>query len=84
MAGLWRFGKGRIAFYINEGKDISDEDLKGCNGRRASDIFFLPQKPYMVLGTLRQQLLYPMWIDEITANPQSSGVLCVFFLLKIT
>jgi putative ATP-binding cassette transporter len=23
------------------------------------DIFFLPQKPYMLLGTLRQQLLYP-------------------------
>ncbi|MEL6603235.1 MAG: ABC transporter ATP-binding protein/permease [Cyanobacteria bacterium J06614_10] len=24
-----------------------------------SDLLFLPQKPYMVLGTLRQQLLYP-------------------------
>jgi vitamin B12/bleomycin/antimicrobial peptide transport system ATP-binding/permease protein len=24
-----------------------------------SDIFFLPQKPYMLLGTLRSQLLYP-------------------------
>jgi vitamin B12/bleomycin/antimicrobial peptide transport system ATP-binding/permease protein len=24
-----------------------------------SDIFFLPQKPYMLLGTLRAQLLYP-------------------------
>ena len=23
------------------------------------DMFFLPQKPYMPLGTLRQQLLYP-------------------------
>jgi putative ATP-binding cassette transporter len=23
------------------------------------DIFFLPQKPYMLLGTLRQQLIYP-------------------------
>ncbi|XVF02162.1 hypothetical protein REPUB_Repub04eG0152200 [Reevesia pubescens] len=27
-------------------------------------VFFLPQRPYMVLGTLRQQLLYPKWAEE--------------------
>jgi ABC-type uncharacterized transport system fused permease/ATPase subunit len=27
-------------------------------------LFFLPQRPYMVLGTLRQQLLYPTWSEE--------------------
>ena len=26
---------------------------------RLNEILFLPQKPYMVLGSLRQQLLYP-------------------------
>ena len=26
-----------------------------------SKIFFVPQRPYMILGTLRQQLLYPTW-----------------------
>ena len=26
---------------------------------RLNEIFFLPQKPYMLLGTLREQLLYP-------------------------
>ena len=30
-----------------------------------SDIFFLPQKPYMLLGTLRSQLLYPRLEREI-------------------
>ncbi len=30
-----------------------------------SDIFFLPQKPYMLLGTLRSQLLYPRLDREI-------------------
>ncbi|GJP30326.1 hypothetical protein CLOM_g740 [Closterium sp. NIES-68] len=26
-------------------------------------VFFVPQRPYMVLGTLRQQLLYPTWSE---------------------
>jgi len=29
------------------------------------DIFFLPQKPYMLLGTLRQQLLYPRLEQDV-------------------
>lgn len=28
-------------------------------GRAPSDVFFLPQKPYNLLGTLRQQIAYP-------------------------
>ncbi|EFJ13541.1 ATP-binding cassette transporter, subfamily D, member 5, SmABCD5 [Selaginella moellendorffii] len=28
------------------------------------DIFFVPQKPYMTLGTLRQQILYPTWSKD--------------------
>ena len=31
-----------------------------------ADIFFLPQKPYMLLGTLRSQLLYPRLEQEIS------------------
>ncbi|MBA4395427.1 MAG: ABC transporter ATP-binding protein, partial [Desulfobacca sp.] len=30
------------------------------------DIFFLPQKPYMFLGSLREQLLYPYSQDQIS------------------
>jgi putative ATP-binding cassette transporter len=30
-----------------------------------SDIFFLPQRPYMILGTLRDQLLYPFTTRDI-------------------
>ena len=30
-----------------------------------ADIFFLPQKPYMLLGSLRQQLLYPRLAREV-------------------
>ncbi|KAI6691697.1 hypothetical protein NL676_028525 [Syzygium grande] len=34
-------------------------------------IFFLPQRPYMNLGTLREQLLYPTWLEG--ATPNSNG-----------
>lgn len=34
-------------------------------------VFFLPQRPYMNLGTLREQLLYPTWVEG--ATPDSSG-----------
>ena len=29
-----------------------------------SGLYFLPQRPYLVLGTLRQQLLYPTWVKS--------------------
>lgn len=32
------------------------------------EIFFLPQKPYMLLGSLREQLLYPRLDREISAE----------------
>ncbi|XP_010260906.2 PREDICTED: ABC transporter D family member 2, chloroplastic [Nelumbo nucifera] len=42
------------------------------------DAFFLPQRPYMVLGTLRQQLLYPTWGEDplpFSVNAKSTGSL---------
>lgn len=49
--------------------DGHEERIDGAivreSGEMASDeVFFLPQRPYMVLGTLRQQLLYPTWSEE--------------------
>ncbi|XP_021673581.2 ABC transporter D family member 2, chloroplastic isoform X2 [Hevea brasiliensis] len=46
-------------------------ELEGPINRNSRGIFFLPQRPYMVLGTLRQQLLYPTWADDKT--PMSDG-----------
>ncbi|KAL4597593.1 hypothetical protein ACB092_11G001600 [Castanea dentata] len=47
-------------------------ELKRNINRNSRGIFFLPQRPYMVLGTLRQQLLYPMWAEDAVANSDSA------------
>ncbi|PIA37563.1 hypothetical protein AQUCO_03000261v1 [Aquilegia coerulea] len=83
MAGLWNTGEGNIIFYM---KDEENQQLSitpdmpqevTTKNRRVSGIFFLPQRPYMVLGTLRQQLLYPTWSEGLlsiseTTNPSGS------------
>ncbi|GBG82656.1 hypothetical protein CBR_g35022 [Chara braunii] len=54
-------------------KGEADRRERGSERRESSSsrglVFFLPQRPYMVLGTLRQQLLYPTW----SSNPTSKG-----------
>jgi putative ATP-binding cassette transporter len=41
---------------------------------RLSEIFFLPQKPYMLLGSLRDQLLYPQ-LERVISEEQLKSVL---------
>ncbi|KAL6783973.1 hypothetical protein ACKKBG_A04255 [Auxenochlorella protothecoides x Auxenochlorella symbiontica] len=43
-----------------------------CCPARGSGLFFVPQRPYMVLGTLREQLLYPTW-TTVVSGPGVSG-----------
>ncbi|BAT93094.1 hypothetical protein LR48_Vigan05g040100 [Vigna angularis] len=86
MAGLWKAGTGKITYYIKGGgypeqslcSDVNSpnnaHDTYVAHGKsisRKSGIFFLPQRPYMVLGTLRQQLLYPTWSNDVV--PTSDG-----------
>ncbi|CAK7326010.1 unnamed protein product [Dovyalis caffra] len=52
------------AFKVNTADGTAGE-LEGPVKRNDRGIFFLPQRPYMVLGTLRQQLLYPIWADDV-------------------
>ncbi|XP_042461463.1 ABC transporter D family member 2, chloroplastic-like [Zingiber officinale] len=77
LAGLWNTGKGSIIFNIedtvlsrSQNAMKADEEQRGS---RNSRVFFLPQKPYMVLGTLRQQLLYPTWSEEMDPTSNDSA-----------
>jgi len=49
LAGLWDSGTGTV-----------HRDLAPAVGSR----LFLPQRPYMVLGSLREQMLYPTWTAD--------------------
>lgn len=43
---------------------------------RAGQMFFLPQQPFMPLGTLRQQLLFPSGVPEcLTVEVRSADIL---------
>lgn len=80
VAGLWSFGNGAITVYVRPRGDLemlhspdvvsyqvtsTNETIGDSTGRRNFEgVIFLPQKPYMVLGTLRQQLLYPTWTED--------------------
>ncbi|CAI0555419.1 unnamed protein product [Linum tenue] len=71
LAGLWNYGKGEVIFCDGDGENteaLTSSGITGIQGsslmkRNQRSILFLPQRPYMVLGTLRQQLLYPTWSD---------------------
>jgi len=54
FAGLWALGDGEVQRAIHP------------SGSLYRSVFFVPQKPYMVLGSLRRQLLYPTWTEAAT------------------
>ncbi|XP_050371447.1 ABC transporter D family member 2, chloroplastic [Argentina anserina] len=58
-------------------------ELERPSNRNYKGIFFLPQRPYMVLGTLRQQLLYPTWAnDEASTSGSSKSTGSLPFLMQ--
>eukprot|EP00210_Caulerpa_lentillifera_P000612 g593.t1 len=65
IAGLWSSGKGKITRY---GAPISSTNKNGS-------IMFVPQRPYLVLGTLRDQLLYPTWAEVTNTSPPEQNQL---------
>ncbi|VAH74483.1 unnamed protein product [Triticum turgidum subsp. durum] len=89
FAGLWTSGTGNIIYHARDSRQLQtanlvsnepsnmkpegEELLQSSKQRRDNGIFFVPQRPYMVLGTLRQQLLYPTWTANIHQAPTNDA-----------
>ena len=86
IAGLWREGEGSIAAPAPMGRRSGSAGA-GASGaadgagngdvqaaeRTSGGVFFVPQRPYLVLGSLRQQLLYPTWDLSDCVSESGSG-----------
>jgi hypothetical protein len=58
LGGLWPVAKGRIL------KPGGSAD----GGGLSHEIFYVPQRPYVTVGTLQEQLLYPLSADGEAAR----------------
>ena len=69
VAGLWEQGAGEVRWAAVRDPSSTDPVAGDApNVAENSGLYFLPQRPYLVLGTLRQQLLYPTWIQPQRAE----------------
>lgn len=68
ISGLWELGSGTVTWSINSSSTADNVSGKSIAGNSYSQdrvseapegVFFLPQKPYNLLGSLRQQIAYP-------------------------
>ncbi|KAI7735598.1 hypothetical protein M8C21_030761 [Ambrosia artemisiifolia] len=92
IAGLWRTGRGKITFCAKYTPEMASNGVAMVNEinnvdkkskyRDFKGVFFLPQRPYMVLGTLRQQLLYPTWPDVSDSTSHNSKSVGLFPFLE--
>ncbi|PSR88086.1 ABC transporter D family member 1 like [Actinidia chinensis var. chinensis] len=55
LRGLWPIVSGRL---LKPSQEL-DEDVRCSQG-----IFYVPQRPYTCLGTLRDQIIYPLSLEE--------------------
>jgi vitamin B12/bleomycin/antimicrobial peptide transport system ATP-binding/permease protein len=81
IAGLWQVGFGQIIWdnsLLEEKMEtvaVGEESSSSVQQRSApSSVFFLPQKPYNVLGDLRVQIMYPSTLRDYTSIHDNSTI----------
>lgn len=55
LRGLWPIMSGKL---IKPSQNANDEVGSGCG------VFYVPQRPYTCLGSLRDQVIYPLSREE--------------------
>lgn len=70
LGGLWPAGSGHIAkpgqFLVGNDSRASQTNNTGLS----RDIFYVPQRPYTALGTLRDQIIYPLTLADAELKAQ--------------
>ena len=56
LAGLWEASEGVVLRPRNSLKSVKSEGVTAGTSR---PYFYVPQRPYLVTGSLRDQILYP-------------------------
>jgi ABC-type uncharacterized transport system fused permease/ATPase subunit len=61
LGGLWPAGSGHIA---KPGQLLGSDSGSQTSTGLSRDIFYVPQRPYTALGTLRDQIIYPLTVAD--------------------
>ena len=68
ISGLWELGSGTVTWNSSL---FSYSDSERDSNEAPDGVFFLPQKPYNLLGSLRQQIAYPdIFPGDVTDYPE--------------
>jgi ABC transporter len=81
VSGLWELGSGKVIWNTNRNSSRNCRDSRNRPGeiRTPIGVFFLPQKPYNLLGSLRQQIAYPGFCpDDVTLTEECVRDSCPF------
>ena len=71
ISGLWELGSGKVIWNCSlHSSQCAVGDSRDAKNESPEGVFFLPQKPYNLLGSLRQQIAYP---DIFPGDEQESS-----------